>query len=64
MNTEILYALALEDFISLNNLLMSHTVFCIAGVIHNVVGNGKMSARIVTAADGFRNIGNLLQKSI
>ena len=62
MNTEILYALALEDFISLNNLLMSHTVFCIAGVIHNVVGNGKMSAGIVTAADGFRNVGNLLQK--
>ena len=62
MNTEILYALALENFISFDNLLMSHTVFCIAGVIHNVVGNGKMSAGIVTAADGFRNIGNLFQK--
>ena len=62
MNTEILYALTLEDFISLNNLFMSHTVFCIAGVIHNVVGNGKMSAGIVTAADCFRNVGNLFQK--
>ena len=62
MNTEILYALALEDFVSLNNLLMSHTVFCIAGVIHNVVGNSKMSAGIVTAANSFRNIGNLFQK--
>ena len=62
MNAEMLNALCLENFISLNNLLVRHAVFCIAGVIHDVVGDCKMSARIIAAADGFRNIGNLFEE--
>ena len=59
MHTKMLYTLSQETFICLDNLLMGHAIFSITGVIHNIIGDGKMSAGVITAAYGIRNIGHL-----
>ena len=43
-------------FISFSHLRTSQTIFSIAGIVHDVIGNSEMTTRIVAAADGFRNI--------
>ena len=62
MHTEMLNTLSQKALVGLDNLLMSHAIFSIAGVIHDVVGDGEMSARVVAAAYSIRNIGHLFQK--
>ena len=62
MHTKMLYALSQKAFIGLDDLLMGHTVFSVARVIHNIVSDGKMSTRVIAAAYGLRNISHFLQK--
>ena len=62
VHTKMFNAFSKQFFISFSHLGTSQTVFCITGVIHNIVGNCKLAARIVTAADGFRNISYLFQE--
>ena len=62
MHAKMLYALSQEALVSLDNLLMSHAIFGITGVIHNVVSDSKMSTGVVTAAYSIRNIGHLFQE--
>ena len=62
MDAKMLCALLHQHFVCLHHLLPGHTVFGIAGVIHNAVGNGKMAAGIKAAADGFGYARHLFQK--
>ena len=62
MQAKVFYALSHKAFVSLGKLLARHAVFGVARVIHNVVGNGKMPARVVAAAHGIGNISHALQK--
>ena len=62
MHAKMLYTLSQKTFIGLDDLLMSHAIFSIAGVIHNIVGDSKMSTGVVTAAYSIRNIGHLFQE--
>ena len=62
MDAEMFGALLHQQFIRFHHLHFCHSVFGIAGVIHDTVGNGKMPARIKTAADCFRNACYLFQK--
>ena len=56
MNTEFLCSFCFQDLKCFKELFCGHTVFCISRVIHDIVADFKESTRIVTAADGLRNI--------
>ena len=51
-----------KDLISFCHLLPGHAIFGITGIIHNIVGNSKMPARIIAAADRIRYISHFFQK--
>ena len=55
MNTETLCSLVLEDPEGLKELISSHSILGIAGVIHNAVTHLENSARIISAGNGLRN---------
>ena len=50
MNTEILHTFCFQNLKSLEQLLCGKTIFCIAGVVHNIITDREISARIVSAA--------------
>ena len=56
MDTEFLGTFRFQSLECFKDLLGSHTIFCISWVVHDVIADLKHSARIVTAADHFRNI--------
>ena len=62
VHTKMFNTFSKQFFISLSHLGTSQTVFSITRVIHNVVCNCKLTTRIVTAADGFRDISHLFQE--
>ena len=64
MNTEILHTLCLQDLISLKHLLRGETVFSIARIVHDVIADGKISAGIVTTAQGLGQITDGLLQEI
>ena len=64
MDTEILHTLCLQDLISLKHLLRGETVFSIARIVHDVIADGKISAGIVTAAQGLGQITDGLLQEI
>ena len=62
VHTKMFNAFSKQFFISFGHLRTSQTVFSIARVIHDVVCDCKLTTRIVTAADGFRDISYLFQE--
>ena len=56
MDTKFLSTFFLQNLECLKNLLSSHTIFGIPGIVHDIIADLKHSARIITAADHFRNI--------
>ena len=64
MDTEFLCAFCFQNLECLKKLLGSHTVFCISRVVHDIIADLKEAARIVTAADGFRNIADCFFQEI
>ena len=56
MDTEFLSTFLFQNPECIKNLLSSHTIFGISGIIHNIIADLKHSARIITAADYLRNI--------
>src|SRR5699024_5881077 len=53
--SKLLGAFCLQDAEGFKYLLRSHAVLGVPRIIHDIVADLKKSARIVTAADGFRN---------
>ena len=56
VKAEMLRAFLLQNPVSVEKLFCGHTVFGIAGIVHNIIADLKYPARIETAADGLRNI--------
>ena len=44
-----------QFFVSLDKLFFGKSVFGIAGVVHDAVGDRELAARVVAAAHGLRN---------
>ena len=55
MNTKLLCSFGFEDTEGFKNLLCCHSVFCIPGIVHNIIADLEHTTRIITAADGFWN---------
>ena len=55
MDSELFGTFGFQDTECVKNLLGSHSVFCISGIIHDTVTDLKYSTWIVTAADHFRD---------
>ena len=51
-----LHAFFLHDLKSLRDLFFRHSILGVSGVVHNAVAHFKISARIVAAAHGLRQI--------
>lgn len=56
MNSEMLRSLCLQPPIGLDDLRLGHTVFCIAWIVHDAIGNLIDSARIIAAGNRLRDI--------
>jgi len=64
VDSHFLGAPLLQNFRRLNNLRLGHAVFCLTRGIHNGIGNLKVSAGIVTAADFLGNIADGVQQTL
>ena len=56
VHTKMFNAFSKKFFISFSHLRTSQTIFSIARIIHNIIGNSEMTTGIVAATDGFRDI--------
>ena len=62
VNAELFGAQGHQFGVGLRHLVLAHTIFGIAGVIHDAIAQVKDSTRIVAAADGFGNTRHPLQE--
>ena len=62
MQAKALCALLHQNAVCLRELRARHAVFRVLRLIHNVVADGKLSARIVAAADRFRDSASPFQR--
>ena len=62
MQTEFLRACVTQLGICFEQLFLRHTIFGIAGVVHDCCGDRERSARIVTAEYSLRNTACILQE--
>ena len=56
VDTEFLDTLLLQDAERLEQLIGCHAILGVSRVVHNTVGEFEQSARVIAAADPFRNI--------
>ena len=61
MDAEILSTLCFEELEALYYLVVCKAVLGITGVVHYLIGYLEFSARIVAAADSFRNTAKLVK---
>ena len=62
MQAKALCALLHQNAVCLRELRARHAIFRVLRLIHNVVADGKLSARIVAAADRFRDSASPFQR--